>query len=501
MPSPATPDKVNTENNANKKAWCDTSQSAHQSPGHSLPSLRKVPSATRNLSRTPLPRGSQLCNLLIPGHASEEEELGPLHPIPQPHFLCALTDPVPRTESDPSDPFVDHDIPITGPPSPEKNLSNLLAPSLEKERERKQIDQSDENPHLQPVPALELEQPSDIEAWRVFTQNTGQFERIILDFPFLYQGHSDETICSIQDQSDKWVAIMPINGGRYLFSHSRDIFDKIESTLAEAGCSGQILPPEVPELPSTAIVNLTKGQSMANTNTAQDSFGPPYAAFLSFDSFADWDKILRQQSFAKSKLVAFHAIPVINKLQKWVVGHFWTTVKRYNDETKANMMFVIKNYLFHSNDFRHLIQLYSTIKGPLDEQVTALLDMFDLRKQEYEFKKNDASQYQWVLFAAPTSMNPNLAIREFKEEQICSFIRSREYRGGIYHVKAAPLYCAMCKSWTHNYFACYFATSPDWHGPKIEERIKVITEEVKKDRRRAQRGTQAKSNGHNHSHK
>ncbi|KAJ3884794.1 hypothetical protein GG344DRAFT_71064 [Lentinula edodes] len=476
MPSPATPDEVDTENNANKKARCDTSQSAHQSPGHSLPSSRKVRSATRNLSPTPLPRGR---------HASEEEELGPLHPIPQPCFLRALTDPVPRTESDPSDPFVDRDVPMTGPPSPEKSLSNPLALSLEKERERKQIDQSDENPHLQPVPALEPEQPFDIEAWRVFTQNTGQFERIILDFPFLCQGHSDETIRSIQDQSEKWVAIVPKNRGRYLFSNSRDIFDKIKSTLAEAGCPGQIFPPEVPKLPSTAIVNLTKGQSMANMNAARDSFGPPYVVFMNPQA----------TKFCKS-----HAIPVINKLRKWVVGHFWTTVKWYDDETKANMMFVIKNYLFHSNDFRHLIQLYSTVKGPLDKQVTALLDMFDLRKQEYEFKKNDASQYQWVLFAAPTSMNPNLAIWEFKEEQIRSFIRSREYRGGIYHVKAAPLYCAMCKSWTHNHFVCYFATSPDWHGPKIEERIKVITEEVKKDCR-AQRGTQAKSNGRNHSHK
>ncbi|KAJ3858725.1 hypothetical protein EV359DRAFT_87300 [Lentinula novae-zelandiae] len=270
---------------------------------------------------------------------------------------------------------------MTGPPSPEQNPSNPLAPSLMKERERKQIDRSDENPHLQPVPALEPEQPSDIEAWRVFTQNTGQFERIILDFPFLCQGHSDKTIHSIQDQSDKWVAIVPINGGRYLFLHSRDIFDKIESTLTEAGCPGQILPPEVPELPSTTIVNLTKGQSMANTNAARDSFGPPYVAFMSFDSSTDRDKI--------------------------------------------------QNYLFHSNDFRHLIQLYSTVKGPLDEQVTALLDTFDLRKQEYEFKKNDVSQYRWVLFAAPTSMNPNLAIRESEEEQIRSFIRSRKYRGGI----------------------------------------------------------------------
>ncbi|KAJ3931032.1 MAG: hypothetical protein NXY57DRAFT_962123 [Lentinula lateritia] len=490
-----------------KKARSSHRQTAHRTPGKSSPSNRKIPN--RN-SASPTPGATtEPQNSLVSDEDTDSDETHTncQNPIPSfnpvPHLpnnalidVDIMMEEENEPDSHPSTQPPPHDTP---PPVPEPNR----APSLNEERSRTSATRSVENPHKTNFNAVEIEEPSDVLFYsnleKIFVKNAGQFPRITLDAPFILKGQDKHIAETVRKSPDQWLAVVPAMGGHYTLSRIPHIFELITDALAEAGCGTLItLSTTPPPLTKQGHEQRGRGRNSrgrtrgrGNSNipmstsepTNRGHFDPPYAAFIKVESTALRNRLIRQQTFTKSKVVTFHIIPVINDTHRnWTVGQFWTTIKKYDDDARVGILFALKSTLFEDKAFRNKIQTISTATGNLDAQVLDFLDTFDLELQNYFYKPpgGGSPQQRWVLYAAPVSMNEDREIRETQEEDIRSYIRQQRYAYDIYIVEGTTMHCALCKANNHNRFACPFTTHKDWQGPNAEEAVKDVVDAFKK---------------------
>ncbi|KAE9382689.1 hypothetical protein BT96DRAFT_197340, partial [Gymnopus androsaceus JB14] len=481
------------------------SQDSHKSPIKSSPSTRKVPNRSRRDS-SPTPRSSLLLESLASEDDDDDDEavIGliaspdftgskrPAQTTRLPSFTRHKTQtpvqnssrvtastatfpasfPYPDLNQIMSEPSMHANDPITAP-----------KPSLEVELGRTKPAQRDENPHLVPVPALG--DPSDLIAFRNFTPNIGEFERIVLDIGFMRQGHSDKILEAASKEREKFMVAVPNLSGKELFSRSPNAIKEIAASLTDASFPPvHVFPPKL-ELNGGGVTQSPSvwGTKSIGAGAKRSHYVGPYAGLLEFKSAADCQKLAASQTYAQSKTVAYNLFPFLDvTFRNWVVGHFTTSQDDNDDVARATYVFMIKDHLFRDAKFRSLIQKYSTTEGDIAAKVTAFFDTFDLVLQRTPpLSEGDHAERlsdRWILFAAPVtkledvanlerlSLIGKLQLLEQREEEVRAHIRDQHYEDGLHEIHGTAVICNLCKARTHSHRACPFPMLQDWRGPE-----------------------------------
>ncbi|KAE9387766.1 hypothetical protein BT96DRAFT_1025747 [Gymnopus androsaceus JB14] len=483
-----------------KKSKTNRSQSAHKTPKKSSPTNRKTPARENSQSPTP---GARYKGNLVDSESDRESETRQQSAV---HF------PFP-----PSNPNIDEDqFMITAgqqqepypPPGTPPPLPTVRAPSLVEEMARTVPARRAENPHLANCDAVSFQDPGEVMFYnnleKHFVKNSGQFPRVVLDLSFLLEGQDDHVAESVRNNPNNWLAVVPALGGHHLFTQVPEVVDLFASSLAEAtGCEEMLVLRSAK--PQTSNPNRGRGRrgrvrgrgGRGTSDTShtpkpahRDHFSPPFAAFLEVSEEMLRERLVRQQTFSKSKIITCHVVPVPSSgsTRNWTVGQFWTMVKKYDNQARATILYAIKSKLFDDRTFRSMVRAMSSAAGGLDDKVLMFLDTFDLQRQDYEYTEGRMSQYRWVLYAAPISMDENLLVREDQENGIRAYIRNQQYAHGMFAVQGTSMMCSLCKAKNHNRFACPFTASKDWQGPDATESVKDIRYGVQGESEAGQEG-------------
>ncbi|KAJ3932597.1 MAG: hypothetical protein NXY57DRAFT_960690 [Lentinula lateritia] len=341
--------------------------------------------------------------------------------------------------------------------------------------------------------------------------NDGRFRHAVFYPSDLLQGVSNSKIPMLLSGSDIWVAVVFFNGGNVMHQKIRTTVKDIEAFLSSIGCEshqGQTIAPFYDNPPDPTPSNRgnpnggrgsgrggrgsrNRGRGAATGVEPQPNprlkYAGPNTAFVRITSPKLRDTLLRIQTFALSRILAFHLVPIDVNRRPSVVCLLYSTALENGENTQHQILYSIKQKLRVNNPvFSALLAPRVRLPGSTEHKIRTFVNSMDLVPAGYETERQGRTVQVWVLYAAPLASGSDYNETDANEKAIRRYIASLRFEFVDLEENTSidswgeQTECSLCKLTEHHFFMCPFKTEP-WTGPMdhIDACIEKHRESVK----------------------
>ncbi|KAJ4468044.1 hypothetical protein C8R41DRAFT_925546 [Lentinula lateritia] len=325
--------------------------------------------------------------------------------------------------------------------------------------------------------------------------NDGQFQYAVFYPSDLLQGVSNPKIPMLLSGNDLWVAVVFFNGGNAMHQKIRTTIKDVEAFLTSIGCEfqqGQTISPfydNPPEPTPNTNENPKRGRGAGRggrgsrgrgrgaTTGVEPKPNPrlkytgPNTVFIRITSSDIQDTLLRIQTFALSRILAFHMVPIDINRRPSVVCLLYSTVLDNGEHTQQQILYSIKQKLRVNNPvFSALLAPHVRLPGSTKHKICTFVNSMDLVPAGYETERQGRTVQVWVLYAAPLASGSDYNKIDANEKAIGRYIASLRFEFINLEENTSidswgeQTECSLCKLTEHHFFMCPFKTEP-WSGP------------------------------------
>ncbi|KAJ3871357.1 hypothetical protein F5051DRAFT_446297 [Lentinula edodes] len=359
----------------------------------------------------------------------------------------------------PKDHGTAHNLSPTTPPSPTITWRGNRAALYPRDSVLPNLDPLDEEEDLTPNESMENphgrlghsgpESKPIRDLLSMTFLNDGRFRHAVCYPSDLLQGVSNSKIPMLLSGSDIWVAVVFFNGGNVMHQKIRTTVKDIEAFLTSIGCEshqGQTIAPfyDNPSDPTPSIrgnPNGGRGSGRGERGSRNRGRGAaagvepqpsprlkcagPNTAFIRITSPNLHDTLLRIQTFALSRILAFHLIPIDTNRCPSVVCLLYSTVLENGEHTQQQILYSIKQKLRVNNPvFSALLAPRVRLPGSTEHKIRTFVNSMDLVPARYETECQGHTVQVWVLYAAPLTSGSDYNETDANKKAICWYIAS-----------------------------------------------------------------------------
>ncbi|KAJ7051043.1 hypothetical protein C8F01DRAFT_999880, partial [Mycena amicta] len=279
------------------------------------------------------------------------------------------------------------------------------------------------------------------------------FEKVVLPFGTLTQNLSKEQTDAIQADPDAYVAIIPFNAGKALYTAkphlNRDVKDFLMSLKLQ-----------------TAGQNLTLAMPRPHTpSRMKRDYDGPWPMILGGASSDLKEVILWFQTFTVSPDLTFSAIKFDTSVECWIIMTIGGDAVEDTDEAKKKVLGTLKQQLWGDTLFVNFVDCILAKKGiqrPKLRRVVEATNTFALTYVETDNQHGvKAPVYQ--LTAQPISDEPD------NHRQWIGLVQNVAKKCIVnmqaLEIEQCQIECVHCKSKMHPGHKCKQPKTPGWLGP------------------------------------
>ncbi|KAJ4465354.1 hypothetical protein C8R41DRAFT_100681 [Lentinula lateritia] len=211
-------------------------------------------------------------------------------------------------------------------------------------------------------------------------------------------------------------------------------------------------------------------------------------AFVRIDLPPIRDTLLRLQTFALSRLLAFHIVPIDTECHPFVVCLIYSTALDKDDITSRRMLYSIKQKLRDNNTvFSNLLAPLSKTAGSMQHKVHSFVSSMDIISTGYTAPRKGRNTSVWVLYAAPFAKGDSYRGVDDSEKTVRRYIASLTYKfidieeNISINCWGEQTECSLCKLMEHHFSHAHSKRNPGL-APRnhIDACIREHREEAKK---------------------
>ncbi|KAJ3858671.1 hypothetical protein EV359DRAFT_87386 [Lentinula novae-zelandiae] len=233
--------------------------------------------------------------------------------------------------------------------------------------------------------------------------NNGRFRHAVFYPSDLLQGVSNSKIPMLSSGSDIWVAVVFFNGGNVMHQKIRTTVKDIEAFLTSIGCEshqGQTIAPFYDNPPDPTPSNKgnpnggrgSGGRGAATGVEPQPNprlkYAGPNTTFIRITSPKLCDTLIRIQTFALSRILAFHLVPIDVNRRPSVVCLLYSTALENGEHTQQQILYSIKQKLRVNNlVFSALLAPHVKLPGSTEHKIRTFVNSMDLVPARYKTKR------------------------------------------------------------------------------------------------------------------
>ncbi|KAJ3837976.1 hypothetical protein EV361DRAFT_955462 [Lentinula raphanica] len=499
----------------NKKARNSFDQSAHQTPVITSPTTRKttsnsqvVDSPTRSYRRGQSGASdSENDNSSVfsrgrydPARDTENRSMHAANDWPDQQNFTAQPAPPPESTASPSEDMDDEDetAKLFGPGKahpyrrsgssvtprkPNNRVSHASVgtiPALILQWPSKDVERAnlppnkDLNPH---GPLLPSDQDADVQIhFQKASVSDGTWESVVFYPSDLLLNLEPEQRKAVTESPEKWLAVVYLNGGQDLFRKRTSTVIDTKSFLNEVGCQVEVViaPFYETNAPLSPAPKRPRGQrdnrKPARKPIAEgegDKYAGGYTAFFKVTDPAMRGYLTERQTWAISPVLAFHVLEFDAMERPWTVCLVYANIDSTSIETGEDILYAIKNTLWHDTKFTTLYMNNTSYTGSQQEAVLAFTNTFELVYSGYNVTYKGNSPQVWVLYAEPFATGKDFWEMDEAEKAVRTYISKKEFFIDGAKIVCERRTCVTCKATTHHSEECRFRKANGWNGPTM----------------------------------
>ncbi|KAJ3742177.1 hypothetical protein DFH05DRAFT_1462183 [Lentinula detonsa] len=417
-------DSVNLEG-PNKKAQNSLEQSAHQTPVITSPTTQKITQGNPRVASSPTrsyrrghsgaldsktdtnnvftrdrydpARDAENCSIHAVDDWTDQQNL----PAPPPPNSTASSSEEMDDEDETTKPFGSGRVlpyhrsgSNTTPTKTTNRVTHTLAgtvlplilkwPSRESEKANTPHNK-DLNPH---GPLLSPEQDAKIQIhFQKALVSDGTWESVVFYPSDLLCNLEPEQRKTIVKNPKKWLAIVYLNGGRDLFRKKTSTVIDTESFLNEVGCQVEVViapfyetntPPSPIQKRPRGLRDVRKPAWKPIVEGEGDKYAGGYTVFFKITDPDMRGYLTECQTWAISPVLAFHTLEFDIMEWSWTVCLVYANIDSTSSETGEEILYAIKDALWHDTKFTTLYMNNTSYTGSLQEAVLTFTNTFEL---------------------------------------------------------------------------------------------------------------------------
>ncbi|KAJ3711096.1 hypothetical protein DFJ43DRAFT_115789 [Lentinula guzmanii] len=177
--------------------------------------------------------------------------------------------------------------------------------------------------------------------------------------------------------------------------------------------------------------------------------------------------LTERQTWAISPVLAFHALEFDVMERPWTVCLVYANIDSTSDETGDEILYAIKDALWHDAKFTSLYMNNTSYTGPLQEAVLTFTNTFELLYAGYNVTFKGNRPQVWVLYAEPFATGKDFWEMDEAEKAVRTYISKKEFFVDGAKVVCERRTCVTCKTTTHHSEECPFRKANGWNGPTM----------------------------------
>ncbi|KAJ3794999.1 hypothetical protein GGU11DRAFT_747450 [Lentinula aff. detonsa] len=349
----------------------------------------------------------------------------------------------------------------------------LKWPSRESERVNTPHNK-DLNPH---GPLLPPEQDAEIQIhFQKASVSDGTWETVVFYPSDLLCNLEPEQCKTIVENPEKWLAIVYLNGGRDLFRKKTSTVIDTKSFLNEVGCQVDVviapfyetnMPPSPTQKRPRGLRDIRKPARKPIVEGEGDKYAGGYTAFFKITDPDMRGYLTERQTWAISPMLAFHALEFDIMEQPWTVCLVYANIDSTSNETGEEILYAIKDALWHDTKFTTLYMNNTSYTGSLQEAVLPFTNTFKLSYAGYNITFKGNRPQVWILYAEPFATGKDFWEMDEAEKAVRTYISKKEFFVDGAKVVCERRTCVTCKTTTHHSEECPFRKANGWNGPTM----------------------------------